>query len=307
MVKTAIQKTFGLLPYGNRWNELAQHYITHSLDLEPQGEFRDKLEACGRHTNYFQTFAGRSIEGARIFELGTGWFAIIPIGMYLQGAAEIWTWDIIGHLRKDTFKRTLELFIQFDESGLLRQFLPDLKQERVKRLYEVAANTQRLNPRQLLEQLDIHALIGDARQSNIDSHSIDFVFSHQVLEHLSRQHIASMLAEFRRLLHDSGVTCHHIGLADQFASFDATITPFNFLKYSRLQWKLFDNSIIPQNRLRISDYRKIFAEAGFRIDAEDNLMGDPKDLRSIQLAQEFRSYSFDELLVLYSWMVASIA
>jgi hypothetical protein len=115
-----------------------------------------------------------------------------------------------------------------------------------------------------------------------------------------------MLAEFRRLLKDYGVTCHNIGLADQFASFDTTITPYNFLTYSRLQWSLIDNSIIPQNRLRVSDYREIFLQAGFRIRAEDNLLGEPEDLRSIRLAKEFQSYSFDELLVLYSWMVATV-
>lgn len=307
LLKTAIQKTFSALPCSNWWNELVQKYITHTLDLEREGEFQNKLEACRQHTSYYQAAAKRSIAGAKIVELGTGWFVIIPIGLFLQGASEIWSWDIVRHLRRDTFKRTLELFIHYEENNLLHEFLPSIKPDRLRRLHEVAAANDRRAPHELLEQFNIHALIGDARRSGLKSQSVDFIFSHQVLEHLTPQQLANIFVEFRRLLKRHGVMCHNIGLADQFASFDSSITPFNYLKYSKRQWKLFDNSIIPQNRLRVPDYRELLEQGGFCVTTEDNLSGAPEDLRSVKLAAEFSRYSFDELLVLYSWIVATTA
>jgi hypothetical protein len=305
LLKTAIQKVFGVLPGGNLCNELLQKYVTRTLDLEPNGTFLGRLEACRQHTRYYLAGGQRSIEGAKVVELGTGWFAIIPIGLFLQGASEIWTWDIVRHLRRDTFKRTIELFIQFEESNLLQEFLSDIKPDRLHKLHEVFALTDEKTPHELLEMLHIHALIGDVRRSALEPQSIDFVYSHQVLEHISPQLLSSLFIEFRRLLKRDGVMCHNIGLADQFANTDSSITPFNYLKFSKRQWKLFDNSMIPQNRLRIVDYRELLERAGFSIDEEHNLLGDPDDLSSIQIASEFTRYSVEELLVLYSWFVAS--
>ena len=96
---------------------------------------------------------------------------------------------------------------------------------------------------------------------------------------------------------------HYIGLADQYASFDNSITPFNFLNYSEKKWKWYNNPIIPQSRLRISDYRGIFKECGWDIVEERNSLGSIDDLRSIQIAPEFRKYKEEDLLVIYSWIV----
>ena len=307
MIKAAVQKILSMLPYSHRWNEFAQRWVTHSLILDADGEFRDKLEACQQFTKYYQTAAQRTIEGAKIVELGTGFFPIIPIGLYLRGASEIWSWDIVRLLRRDTFKRTLELFIQFKENDLLEEILPGVEPERLRQLYELYEIADQRAPHEMLERLNIHAVIGDVRKSGLAPQSVDFVFSHKVLQHLSREDLRSVLIEFRRLLKEEAVMCHHIGFRDQFASFDSSITPFNFLKYTKRQWKLIDNSIIPQNRLRIPDYRELLEQTNFCVTREDNLSGAQEDLRSVKLAQEFTNYSFDDLLVLTSWIVATPA
>ncbi len=56
--------------------------------------------------------------------------------------------------------------------------------------------------------------------------------------------------------------------------------------------------------MRISDYRALFAETGNQITSEDNTKGDPADLRKVPLAPEFQHYSVEDLLVLFSWIVA---
>jgi hypothetical protein len=61
--------------------------------------------------------------------------------------------------------------------------------------------------------------------------------------------------------------------------------------------------MIPQNRLRISDYRRAYSDAGFEIVAEEDLNGAESDLASVRLAAEFEHYDKQELLVLFSWLV----
>ena len=100
---------------------------------------------------------------------------------------------------------------------------------------------------------------------------------------------------------------HYVVLEDHYADYDPSITVFNFLKYPDRVWLLFNNSLHYQNRLRISDYRRIHAATGFGILAEDNLAGSSEQLSSIRLAKQFRRYSPADLAVVRSWMIASCA
>src|SRR5882762_10133717 len=55
---------------------------------------------------------------------------------------------------------------------------------------------------------------------------------------------------------------------------------------------------------RDADCRGRFAETGHQIIHQDNTKGNPEDLRRVRLAPEFQYYSFEDLLVLFSWIVA---
>jgi len=93
-------------------------------------------------------------------------------------------------------------------------------------------------------------------------------------------------------------------MADQFSSFDRSITPFNNMRYSSRAWRWLDSPIIPQNRLRASDYSQAYRNAGFEIVAREDVNGAQSDLASVKIATEFARYSRDDLLVLYSWLIA---
>lgn len=291
------------LPCSDRWNELLQRFVTRGLNL-PQSEFSAKLNACRTHIDNYTSFCEGTIEDRRVFELGTGWFPIIPVGLYLCGAAEIRSYDVVRLLRNYTFKRMLDRFCEFDQSGALKQILPWLQPERMGRLRELRQMAQSSAPVSLLESIGIQAVIGDARNTGIPSKSIDLVFSNVVLEHLSPEVISELFIEFKRIATEKAVHSHHIGIADQYSHFDRSITPFNFLKYTKSQWRWLDNPIIPLNRLLVSDYRFFLEQAGYRILKEINIPGSVKDLHSIQLAPEFQKYSEADLLVLYSYLVA---
>ena len=96
---------------------------------------------------------------------------------------------------------------------------------------------------------------------------------------------------------------HWIDLSDEYAYFDSKITPYNFLRFSPQSWRWINNPLIPLNRMRISDFRRVIGHAGFRIVDEKIRQGEEADLARVPLAEEFRVYPTDELLALDVWLV----
>ena len=88
--------------------------------------------------------------------------------------------------------------------------------------------------------------------------------------------------------------------------FDRSLTPFNFLRYADPAWRRYDNPIIPQNRLRISDYRRLVRAGGFNITQEVNRRGSAADLSQVPLATHFQKYDREDLLVIYSRLTAQV-
>ena len=138
----------------------------------------------------------------------------------------------------------------------------------------------------------------------LPSESIDFIFSTGALEIIPRRALINMMLEFRRLSSKAGIASYWVTLGDAYATFDRTITPFNFLKYPANRWRYLVSPMNPTNRLRISDYRDLFEKAGYEIVKERNSSGSAETLGQIRLAPEFQEYKTEDLLVLTSWIVA---
>ncbi len=86
---------------------------------------------------------------------------------------------------------------------------------------------------------------------------------------------------------DRGVMSHFIDMSDHFAHFDRSINIYNFLQFSDRQWKWIDNSIQPQSRLRIDDYRSMYQELEIPISQETFRSGDITELQSIRLNEQY--------------------
>jgi hypothetical protein len=304
LLKSGAQRVISLLPHSERWNAFLQRHVTKGLKLRQHGEFEGKLVKCRRHLERYQEFSLSPKRDFSVVEIGTGWFPIIPIGLYLCGAREIWTFDIVRLVSASTLAQVVNCFQIANDSGELAQLLPLASSERIGRLLEIGSIVKNTPPAECLELLNIHAIVGDVRSSGLAEGSTDLIFSNGVLEHISPAPLRELFAEFRRLASRDSVMCHYIGIADQFASFDRSITPFNYMRYTNRAWRWLDNPIIPQNRLKVSDYRRAYVEAGFEIVDVEDIEGAEGDLDSIRLAPEFAHYSRHDLLVLYSWLVA---
>ena len=312
LVKAAVQRCISALPNSHFWNELLQTRVTHSLELTDE-VFDHGLRNCQKYLQQLQRFGPAAQNSFSVFELGTGWFPVVPIGLFLCGAREIWTWDIVPHLTLGRLKLTIGRFLEFERRQTElepQQTLEDHirpEPERFSLLRELMRRCelpQSSKPAELLEMLGIHYGIGNAGQTGLPAQSVNLIVSNVVFEYLSPEQLSEILREFRRIAAPDAVMSHSIDMSDQYAHFDNRITYFNFLRFSDRLWRWLNNPIIPLNRLRVSDYRRAFRENGFEIVDETNQQGDPSELAGIPLAQRFRGYPVEDLLVLYTELVA---
>jgi hypothetical protein len=95
-----------------------------------------------------------------------------------------------------------------------------------------------------------------------------------------------------------------IDLSDHYSHFDHRLTPYNFLRYSAASWRLFNNDLHYQNRLRVSDYREIHELTGFKILYERDEPLETDLIDRIALAPEFQHYDRQDLIVTRSWIVS---
>jgi Methyltransferase domain. len=302
LIKSAIHHVLYRLPQRQKWNRLFQKYVTRSVVLSRE-KFESKVKECHRHWTAFREVKQGSPEFTA-FELGTGWFPIIPVGLYLCGARKIWTVDIDPMLRTEAMRQMLEYFRDYSTSGRLREMLPGLKSERVENAIRLLDFVSSETPEQLLRRIQIKCLALDAQSTPVPSDTIELYLSSAVLEYIPRPVLQGLFKEARRILVNNGIMSHRLNLIDQFAYFDRSIGAYNFLRYTEKQWRLRNSPMIWQNRMRISDFRSLFTETGFEILREESDEGKAAELDAITLAPEFRGYRREDLLVLHAFLTA---
>jgi len=303
-LKAGAQGLLSLLANGERWNDLFIRYVTRRLVLT-ENRFERKLIQCRNHFALSREATGRPSETFTVLELGTGWYPIIPVGMYLCGASHIWSIDIQPLLNAARTNLTLRWFLDYARDGRLKKFLPFALEERVANLEELVQSLpQHSMAFEILRSIGIEPMVCDVRTVDLPKAGIDFFVSNCVLEHIPMNVLLGIFRKFREIASPGAVMNHLVDLSDHYADFDHSITKYNFLRYPSSRWRFFNNRLHYQNRLQIPDYRRVYYETGFRIVMERDVLGAKEDLESIPLAEEFRHYSPEDLLVVNSRLIA---
>lgn len=294
MIKAAIQGGLARLPQPWRWNQLLQRRVTRRLRMTEQ-RVLGKWAQCRRHWEHVQRYGAKR---ATVLELGTGWYPVAPIGLYLLGADRIHTVDIAGMMDAEAPAQTARCYLSLLEADRLG----DVDHDRVAGLREALPHG-----RGLLAALNIEAIVSDAARLPMQPDSVDLFVSNNTLEHVPERDILRIFTEFRRVARAGAVMSHFIDMADHYALFDRSITVFNYMRYSEQQWRLFNNSLHYQNRLRLSDYRRLTEDPGWEVVLEDPTRGPAEHLARVPLAPAFRRYSEADLLIFASWMVSRLS
>lgn len=294
ILKALVQKTISYLPYSNKVNFLFQKHITKGVFLSNE-YFFDRLGHAENHLAGYLKMTGRKPKST--LELGTGWYPIAPLSMFLAGADKIHTIDISPLLNKERLLTTLERFVVAHENGDLKN-IPGFEPQRMEELKVVALEGKTVEFKSILRRLNIVYLVGDARKMpGVADGSIDLAHSNNTFEHVYPKILSDILLEFKRVVNNGGVQSHFIDMSDHFAHFDKNITIYNFLQFSDRQWSLIDNSIQPQNRFRMYDYQKIYQEVDIPVQKITTRPGNLEELSTIRLDKKFQGKSPEELAI----------
>lgn len=298
VLKAIVQKAISYLPASQKMNYIFQKYVTKGLVLSDE-LFTDKLRHFHQHWAAFEKFSTRYGTPFRAFELGTGWFPIVPILLFIEGAEKVFTWDVQALIREQNLKTTIGKFLENYEKGHIP--IPEQKLQVLQYCYE---EVDRSSVEEVLPLMKIKPVVGDARSSMLEDQSIDLILSNNTFEHIEESVLRQILREFKRIARPGGIMSHFIDLTDHFSHLDKSISKFNFLKFSPGTWQWIDNDVQPQNRLRITDYRKIYEEEGVPIEEEQNERGSREELFTIEPHQYYQTISTEDLLVSHSYLVS---
>ena len=301
VLKAIIQKSISFLPYKHQINFLFQKYITKGVQLSDH-YLEDKLIHFRNHTSFYQK-NDLELDGLKIVELGSGWYPVLPLCFYLAGAETVLTVDIANLMNVKGIKTTIQKLLLYKEEGKLSEFFTGFKQERFQILEELVKNDH-LSMDKFQEATNIQYVVGDARKMPVEEKTKDFIISNNTFEHVFPEVLEGILVEFDRILKKGGIMSHFIDMSDHFAHLDDQITIYNFLRFTPSQWDWIDNSIQPQNRLRIDDYRNIYKKLGIQIIKEKNRPGDLEKLKTINLAAPFDQKIESDLAISHSYLIS---
>lgn len=292
-VKVAAFWVFDALPGGHALYLQTQKRITKTVPrrLSPTAEtaacFADNWRSIVEHLGIERA------QCARILEFGAGWDLYSNLVMWCLGANDQLVYDlnrwaapeqlnlVIRHLKNDPppgFRRTPER--ELPEAGDWETALRDA--------YGITYRAP-----------------ADVTDTRLDAGCVDAIVSTSVLEHVPEPAAARILMECGRILRDEGVMSHCIDYSDHYAHSDATITPYNFLRFTPKAWRLCNPDIHFQNRMRHAEHRKAFELSGFHVAREVVRQPDDADalLSRVPLATEFDARPKAELLPLYGQFV----
>ena len=299
-LKAVTQGVISAMPWSHTLNSLAQQHITHSVRLTPVF-FGRRLSRVKQHVQAYRQFSTNPRSSFTALELGTGWYPVVPVGLYLCGAAEVVTVDVRSLLTADRVKEVMAGLVRSYDAGELQERLPDVDATRVDVLRQTL-DAPGDDPSGLLARIMVRSLVADARALPLPATSLDLIMSNNTLEHIPEPVVEDMFIEFHRAITSSGVMSHAIDLSDHYSQFDRSLSPYNFLRYSDSAWRWFNNELLYQNRLRMSDYGALARRTGWTVAAKTGSAGRPERLQEIQVSERFRGYTQEDLAVTIGWM-----
>jgi SAM-dependent methyltransferase len=304
-VKALTQRAIHRLPASDRLNYAMQRFVTRTAILRPWFAER-KVEQAGRHARNWAKWSGRGgASPARVVEVGTGWFPLVTVGLALTGCGEVVTVDRSPLLRPGNIAATLRALDAGLTDGWVGRSLGHVDPER-RRVLATLAREEKPTVDDLAA-LGVRVVVGDAAALPYPDGACDLFVSNNTFEHIPEDALGAVLAEFHRLSGPGACMSHFVDMSDHYSHFDHSISPLHFLRFDDDAWRRWDNGIVPQNRLRLSDYRALHERAGFRILDEDVTYAEPADLDRVPLAPRFAERDRDDVRATYVWLVSTPA
>ena len=300
LAKAAVQGALSRLPRSARLNLFVKHRLGLTPDLRQL--LAEKSSQTSKHIEFFRSVDTRRLSEVTVCEIGTGTYPIMPVLLWLLGIRRVLSVDIVRIANERTIRDTLELVIESYFSDIVKKL--GVTDKRLAELRDRITSASRGRMSTLLAEMGIELVIADLSRDASRLNECDLIISNNVFEHISPGNLQLIVQNTVDSNNRPRLASHEIDLSDHYSHFDSKIGPHNFLKYSHRAWGFFNNKLAYQNRLRASDYRKIFAASGWSVEAESVDL--PAGFTTIQnrVHPEFHSYELSDLAVTQLWIGA---
>jgi SAM-dependent methyltransferase len=159
----------------------------------------------------------------------------------------------------------------------------------------LAPDIQKLNSiEEVLACCHAHYLTsGLSSLRTIPDQSVDFIWSHAVLEHVRPGDFLDIQTELRRIIHPNGICSHQVDLKDHLSN------ALNNLRFSERIWEsdFMARSGFYTNRIRYSKMLHLFQKAGFDVEVIEVNRWKELPTPRARLSQEFTQFSDEELCI----------
>ncbi|MEM6686513.1 MAG: methyltransferase domain-containing protein [Bacteroidota bacterium] len=220
------------------------------------------------------------IKDKTILELGSGWAPIIPYFFtHFANAERVVTYDINEHYDSKTIHKLNSYY---------------------KANYQIEIDaTQGKYP--LPSNVTYFPKTNLAAENIQFNEQVDLVFSRFVLEHIPPEDLLQIHQSFAKILPKSTYILHMISPSDHRAYTDKSLSYYDFLKYSKDEWKKQHTKFDYHNRLRLPDYVQIFEKAGYEIisldyDTCEKTSEKYRKFKELTLHEDYQNYTEEELL-----------
>lgn len=304
VLKAVVQKGISFLPMRDKINLWFQKNITKGVFLDDD-HFNYKIKHASDHIRIFKKNPAYRIEDSVVMEIGTGWYPIVPISLFLSGVHKILSIDLNSYLTKDSLLTTIDMFIRKHQQGELDDLI-EMDHERWNIMLNLKEESN-LTINQMCERLHLETKVGDLSQQGTISQKVEFICSNNTFEHIYPQFLSGILKNCKSIMKSGGTMSHFIDMSDHFAHFDKSINVYNFLKFSKKRWQLIDNSIQPQNRMRLRDFKNLYHELEIPISEEVIWPYNAELLKTITIHPEYSTYSEEELGIIHAYLISDFS
>jgi SAM-dependent methyltransferase len=245
------------LPY-RLWKRLGM-FVHGDMD-EPARAY----EVCRRHLE-----AAGGVKGKVLLELGPGDSLFSALIARSLGAARTYQVDAGDFATRDVAAYR----------GMLGYLGTPAREETLEAILSAAGSTY------------LTGGLGSLR--TIPSGSVDFVWSHTVLQHVPLDQFEDLVRETRRVLKEDGACSHEIDLRDMLGG------RLENLRFSDRVWesRLFRSSGFYANRLRRGELLALFRRCGFEAEEVSTARFGSLPTPRAAMAPRFRELGDEELLV----------
>jgi hypothetical protein len=278
--KASVFRLLESMPGRDRIHYLLQKHVTKSIP-RPTKEYprymRDSLAQIQalKHSD--------ALPEGMYFEFGAGWDLFHNMILYCFGVERQLLVDLTPHMHPELVNDVIANLQRNPPHGALR--LP----------------RHRLTDRPLDDLQDQYGITylapADARSVPLESATVTMAGTTNTLEHIPFADLAAIIRELRRLCAGNARVAMQVDYSDHYSHSDRNITPYNFLRYSDIEWRRYNTTSHYQNRRRHSDYRALFLANGFRIEKEELQRPDDWEaqLDSVPVHRDFHSYEKSDL------------